>query len=444
MKVKRRGFKGGVHPGHFKRGTAEVAIAPSRLPERVVIPLTQHIGAPCDPLVSVGDLVKTGEKIGESKGFVSAPIHASISGEVVAIEPHPHPLGPAVEAIVIKSDGQDTWCSGIGTGKSLADLSPEEIKKIIREAGIVGLGGAAFPAHVKLSPPSEKPIDTVIVNGAECEPYLTADHRLMLERPADIAFGLQAAMKALGSSRGVIGIEDNKPDAIEAMIKAVEGVDGVEVCPLPAKYPQGAEKMLIEMITGRQVPSGGLPMDIGVVNHNVGTCVAIAEAIRESRPLVERVVTVTGLGIANPANLKVRIGTLVQELIEECGGLTPEARKIITGGPMMGLALPGTDIPVIKGTSGILILTEKEVPVSEIYPCIRCAKCVDACPVNLLPNFLGTAGEQMLLDQAEALHATDCIECGCCTYICPAKRPLTQWIRMVKGEILARRKKAAG
>ncbi|MGI6097123.1 MAG: electron transport complex subunit RsxC [Dethiobacteria bacterium] len=434
-------FKGGVHPGYFKSLTANLPVVSMPLPEKVIIPLQQHIGVPCEPLVSPGDEVKVGQKIGESSGFVSAPIHATISGKVTKIEPYEHPLGRPVQSVFIEADGQDSWHEAGGGTQSLADLDAGEIKKIIREAGIVGLGGAAFPTHVKISPPADKPIDTVIVNGAECEPYLTADHRVMLERSEDVVFGLKAVMKALDCKKGYIGIEDNKPDAIEALREACAEEENIEVIPLHTKYPQGAEKMLIEVITGRQVPSGGLPMDVGVVNQNAGTCVAIAEAIKEGRPLVERVVTVTGPGIEKPANVKVRLGTIVREVIDYCGGMKEDTRKLILGGPMMGLAQPTADIPVIKGTSGILVLTEKEVVVSDIRPCIKCAKCVDVCPVNILPNFLGLAGEQGLIERSEGLNALDCIECGCCTYICPAKRPLTQWIRIAKAEITARRKK---
>ncbi|MGB4290599.1 MAG: electron transport complex subunit RsxC [Dethiobacteria bacterium] len=433
-------FRGGVHPEYRKELTASLAITAASIPQKVVIPLHQHTGAPCEPLVKVGDPVKTGQKIGDSEAFVSAPVHASISGTVTAIEPCNHPLGRKVTAIIIESDGRDEWCSELEPVEKVDDLSPEEIRALIRSAGIVGLGGAAFPAHVKLSPPEGKAIDTVIINGAECEPYLTADHRLMLEKPDEIVFGLELIMKALGAGRGIIGIEDNKPDALRVMRQAVEGKSDMSVVALKTKYPQGAEKMLIQVTTRRVVPSGGLPLDVGVVNHNVGSAVAITEALKKGKPLIERVVTVTGEGVRRPANLLVRLGTLVSELIDYCGGLKEETCKVITGGPMMGLAQPTTDLPVIKGTSGIVALTSEDAAFYENGSCIRCAACVRDCPINLVPTFIAQAAEHGLYDRAEKLHAADCIECGCCSYICPARIPLTQWIRIAKAEVLARRK----
>ncbi len=433
-------FRGGVHPEYRKELTASLAITAASIPQKVVIPLHQHTGAPCEPLVKVGDPVKTGQKIGDSEAFVSAPVHASISGTVTAIEPCNHPLGRKVTAIIIESDGRDEWCSELEPVEKVDDLSPEEIRALIRSAGIVGLGGAAFPAHVKLSPPEGKAIDTVIINGAECEPYLTADHCLMLEKPDEIVFGLELIMKALGAGRGIIGIEDNKPDALRVMRQAVEGKSDMSVVALKTKYPQGAEKMLIQVTTRRVVPSGGLPLDVGVVNHNVGSAVAITEALKKGKPLIERVVTVTGEGVRRPANLLVRLGTLVSELIDYCGGLKEETCKVITGGPMMGLAQPTTDLPVIKGTSGIVALTSEDAAFYENGSCIRCAACVRTCPINLVPTFIAQAAEHGLYDRAEKLHAADCIECGCCSYICPARIPLTQWIRIAKAEVLARRK----
>ena len=434
-------FRGGVHPEHRKELTASLAITAATIPRKVVIPLQQHIGAPCEPLVKVGDAVKVGQMIGDSEAFVSAPVHASISGTVAAIEPYNHPLGRKVTAIIIEGDGRDEWCSELEPVEKVDDLSPEEIRARIRSAGIVGLGGAAFPAHVKLSPPEGKAIDTVIINGAECEPYLTADHRLMLERPEDIVFGLEVIMKALGAGRGIIGIEDNKPDALRVMRQAIEGKSDMSVVALKTKYPQGAEKMLILATTRRRVPSGGLPLDVGVVNHNVGTTVAIAEAVRKGKPLIERVVTVTGEGVKRPANLMVRLGTLAGDLLEYCGGLREDTCKLIMGGPMMGLAQPTADFPVVKGTSGILALTAEEAAVYENGSCIRCASCVKACPIKLVPTFIAQAAEHGLFDRAEKLHAADCIECGCCSYICPAGIPLTQWIRIAKAEVLARRRR---
>ncbi len=439
--MKAKAFKGGVHPEGHKEVTQRLSIVGSKLPERVVIPMQQHIGAPCEPLVEVGDEVKVGQKIGDTEAFVSAPIHASISGKVTAIEPYNHPTGAKVKSVIIEADGNDEWSQEVKPpGKSVEEMEPKEILNIIREAGIVGMGGAAFPAHVKLSPPPEKMIDTLILNGAECEPHLTADHRTMIEDPEGVVFGLKAMMKVLGVENGIIGIEENKPDAIKTMQEMAEKESNIIVVPLPTMYPQGAEKMLIEAINGRQVPSGGLPMDVGVVNQNVGTSRAIAQAIREGKPLIERPLTVTGAGINTPANLMVRVGTIVEEIIEQCNGMRDDACKVIIGGPMMGMAQPELDIPALKGTSGILVLTESEISYSEINSCIRCAKCVDVCPINLIPSFLGRAGEKGQVEVAEEYHALDCIECGCCTYVCPASRPLTQWIKIIKAEIMAQKK----
>ncbi len=414
-----------------------MAVNEMKVPEKVVIPLQQHIGAPCEPLesIEVGTEVKKGQKIADSSGFVSAPIHASISGKVTAIGPYNHPLGRPVEAITIESDGEDKWDDNIRAPERFDKLSAEEIREIVREAGIVGLGGATFPAHVKLSPPEGKKIDIVVINGAECEPYLTADDRVMVEQPEKIVFGLKMMIKALGADKGVIGIEDNKADAIKLMEEAVADEADLTVAKLHTKYPQGAEKMLIKVTTGREVPSGGLPLDVGVVNHNVGTAIAITDAVREGKPLIERVVTVTGAGINSPANLMIRVGTLVSEALEHCGGLKENTQKLIIGGPMMGLAQPNPDIPVIKGTSGILALTEQDVHLAESSPCIRCAKCVDGCPVQLMPTAIAQAAEHDMFQKAEKLHAMDCFECGCCAYVCPSKIPLTQWIRIAKAEI---------
>lgn len=435
-------FKGGVHPGHFKSATEKKAVVPAQVPAVAIIPMSQHIGAPCEPLVAVGDYVKMGQKIGDSQGFVSAPVHSSVSGKVVEIGMCNHALGRPVQAVYIENDFQDTWHEDVVPNDNWQTLSADEIKKIVREAGVVGMGGATFPTHVKLSPPPEPKIDYLLVNAAECEPYLTSDHRAMLERPEEIIIGLQLAMKAVNAPKGFIGIEDNKPDAIEAMQKAAEGISSIEVAALHTKYPQGAEKQLISVLTGREVPSGGLPAAVGCVVQNVGTLIAISDAVRFGKPLIERNVTITGSGINEPKNMLVRVGTPIEEVIEQCGGFKPDVRKMILGGPMMGLAQPSPEnLPVIKGTSGILCLREEEVPLHEIRPCIKCAKCVEACPVSIMPLFIGSSVEHDMYDKAEAYNAMDCIECGCCTYICPSKRPLVQWIRMAKGDIAARRRK---
>jgi Na+-translocating ferredoxin:NAD+ oxidoreductase subunit C len=436
-------FKGGIHPDYKKEITVTLAVTAMKTPDKVVIPLQQHIGAPCEPLksIEVGSQVKKGQMIADSKGFVSAPIHASISGTITAIGPYNHPLGSPVQAITIESDGEDAWDKKIKPLKNTEKLTADDIRSIVRKAGIVGLGGATFPAHVKLSPPPEKKIDIVIINGAECEPYLTADHRVMLEQPEKIVSGLKLMIRALGAEKGIIGIEDNKGDAIRILEQVAAEEDNISVASLHTKYPQGAEKMLIQVITGRKVPAGGLPLDIGVVNHNVGTAVAVNDAVLEGKPLIERVLTVTGAGVTRPANLLVRVGTLVSEVLDSCGGLKDSTLKLIIGGPMMGLAQPSMDIPVIKGTSGILALTDQDVYLAESSPCIRCGKCVDGCPIQLLPTAIAQAAEHQLFKRAEKLHALDCFECGCCAYVCPSKIPLTQWIRIAKAEIMKANKK---
>ncbi|HAA37332.1 MAG TPA: electron transport complex subunit RsxC, partial [Firmicutes bacterium] len=419
-------FKGGVHPGDFKSLTEKKAVVPAKPPAVAVIPLSQHIGAPCEPLVAVGDEVKMGQKIGDSDGFISAPVHASVSGKVVKIAPCNTALGRTVDAVYIENDFQDTWHENVKPNENWEQLTADEIKKIVREAGIVGMGGATFPTHVKLSPPAEQKIEYVLVNAAECEPYLTADHRAMLERAEDIIVGLKLIMKAVDAAKGYIGIEDNKPDAIAVMQEAAAGEPGIEVFALHTKYPQGAEKQLITVLTGREVPSGGLPAAVGCIVQNVGTCIAIAEAVRFGRPSIERIVTITGAGVKEPKNMLVRVGTPVTQVVEECGGFAADLRKLIMGGPMMGLAQESPEnLPVTKGTSGILCLTEKEVELDEIHPCIKCAKCVEVCPVSIMPIFIGSSVEQGMYELAETYRALDCIECGCCSYICPAKRPLT-------------------
>ncbi|WP_422444477.1 electron transport complex subunit RsxC [Thermoanaerobacterium sp. DL9XJH110] len=434
-------FRGGIHPPYNKEFTKHKPVEKANLPQKVIIPMSQHVGAPCEPIVKVGDQVKKGQKIGEAKAFVSAPIHASISGKVVAVEPRPHPGGGLVMSVVIESDGKDEFYEGVKPPKPLEEMTPDEIKNLIREAGIVGMGGAGFPTQVKLSPPPGKTIDTIIVNGAECEPYLTADHRLMVERPEDVILGLQAIMKATGVKNGFIAIEENKPDAVEAIRQAIEGREGIEVVVLATKYPQGGEKQLINAVTGREVPSGGLPMDVHVIVDNAGTCAAIADAIKTGMPLIERIATITGSGVKEPKNLLIRVGTPFGEIIEQCGGFKGEPGKVIMGGPMMGLAQSALDVPAVKGTSGILVLEKTDVKLAERSACIRCARCVDACPIHLLPTNLAKFAERGMWIEAEEYHALDCIECGCCAYVCPAHIPLTQLIRLAKNHIIASKKK---
>ncbi len=425
-------FKGGTHPPEKKELSKDSPIEVLSEPEKVIIPLSQHTGAPCKPAVNVGDTVKKGQLIGTPEGFVSAAVHSSVSGKVTGIENVQLPTGRFSQAIVIENDKQNEW-TNLKDNPDYMNLSPEELKNKIKEAGIVGLGGAAFPTHVKLSPPKEKPIDIVILNGAECEPYLTADYRLMIEKTSEVVEGLKILMKILGVKRGIIGIEANKPDAIEKMKEAVRGIEGIEVWALKVKYPQGAEKMLIKATTGREVPPRGLPMDVGVVVQNIGTAFAIFEAVRYGKPLIERVVTVTGEGIKNPKNLMVKIGTPVSHLIEFCGGFKNGIGKLVAGGPMMGFALSGLDVPVTKGTSGILVMSDSEVIHTEDFkPCIRCGRCVDACPMGLMPSMLSVLGEKGFYEEMKEYNLFDCFECGTCAFVCPSKRPIVQFIRLGK------------
>lgn len=428
-------FERGIHPRDAKELTENHHIIEARLPQRVVIPLSQHIGAPADAQVAIGDEVKRGQPIGSPTAFVSAPVHSSISGKVIALSDFPQPSGRLVPSVVIESDGKDEEIP-LSDDPDYLNLDVNEIRERIKNAGIVGLGGAAFPTSVKLSPPKEKPVDTVILNGAECEPYLTVDHRLMVERPQDIVNGLKIIMKILGVSEGYIGIENNKPDAIKAMEAVTAGEQGIRVFSLQVKYPQGAEKMLIKSIIGREVPSKGLPMDVGVVVQNVGTALAIYEAVRYNRPLTERVVTVTGSGVREHRNLMVRIGTLISELIDQCGGLTEDAAKVIAGGPMTGFAQWSLDVPVVKGTSGILVLTQKEcVHSDEYFTCIRCSSCIDVCPMGLNPSMLSILSEKGRYEETKEYNVFDCFECGSCAYVCPSNRPMVQFIRLAKSQI---------
>lgn len=430
-------FKGGVGVPHFKELTEDKALERANEPTKVYIPLQQHIGAPCEPIVEVGDKVKVGQKIGASEGFVSAFVHSSISGEVKGFEKRDTPTGLGVNCVVIESDGLNEEDDSMKKYNDLEEVTGEAIISIIREAGITGLGGASFPTHVKLSPPEDKKIDTVILNGAECEPYLTADHRLMLEEPEDVVFGLKAIMKALDVENGVIGIEDNKMDAVEAIKAVINPDDNVSVAVLETKYPQGDEKRIISAITGKSVPSGALPMDVGCVVNNIGTSKAIADAILRGKPLYERVVTITGNSIKEPKNLIAKIGTPFEELIAQAGGFKSTPGKLIMGGPMMGAAQYSIDVPMIKGTSGILALTQEETEIKEPSKCIKCARCLTVCPVNLQPIYISAYSLEGIFEKCEEYHALDCVECGACSYICPAHRPLTESIRLAKREIQA-------
>jgi len=428
-----KSFRGGIHPGDHKSATASKAIEVMPVPSKLIIPLRQHIGAPCEPTVAKGDLVKKGQIIADIGAFVSSPIHASTSGKVLDIIESPHPVFGKCMSIILESDGQDEWISGISGTPNWESLSNEELGKCIRSAGIVGMGGATFPTHIKLNPPKDKALDSFILNAAECEPFLTADHRLMLEYPQEIVTGVLIAMKMLGVPNGYIGVEDNKPDAIEAMKKAFAGVPGVQVVALPTKYPQGGEKMLIKAILNREVPSGALPVDAGAVVQNVGTVIAIADAVIKGLPMVERVVTISGGSVVNPKNVMVRIGTTFSDVVDFCGGFNEIPEKIIMGGPMMGFAQSSLDVPVIKGVSGILGLSKSDVNSGKEGPCIRCGRCVDACPMSLVPSMLSILGQKgFWQDAKEEYNLMDCIECGSCVYVCPAKRNIVQYVRYCK------------
>lgn len=429
-----RSFCGGIHPSDQKLHTAAKPIATAPAPDKVIIPMRQHIGAPCEPTVAVGDLVKIGQIVGDTNAFVSAPVHASVSGKVVEVAEKPHPVFGTAKAVVIENDGQDTWVD-LQPNSNWQSLDVKTIKDLIRQAGIVGLGGAAFPSHVKLSPPPEKKITAVILNGAECEPYLTADHRVMLEQGEKVLTGLKMVLKVLGVEKGYIGIEENKQDAIKHLNSLLANDKQIEVVALECKYPQGAEKTLIKAILNVEVPSGGLPMDVGVVVQNVGTVVAVAEALIEGKPLIERVVTVTGSCIQEPKNIMLRIGTSFEHAVKAAGGFSCTPAKIIMGGPMMGMAQATLDVPVIKGTSGILTLSAKEIETPTQSPCIRCGRCVGACPMGLNPSMLSILGERGVYAKAkEEYDLLDCVECGSCVYICPAKRNIVHYVKLSKAQ----------
>ncbi len=433
-------FRGGVHPPHFKEPTSRHETLKAAGPKVVTIPLSQHIGAPCDPIVKAGDNVKVGQKIGEATSFVSSPIHSSVSGVVKAVKKCLTPSGEAL-CVIIESDGLDTLHENVIPKGDIKTLSGEEIKNIIKEAGIVGMGGAGFPTHVKLSPPPENKIDTIVLNGAECEPYLTADHRLMLENPQDIIYGLKAMMKVLDVKKAYIGIEDNKPDAIKSMKKALKDEGDIEVVGLHTKYPQGAEKQLIYACTKREVPSGGLPMAVGVVVNNVATAAAIANAIKTGMPLIERICTVTGKGIKEPKNLLIKVGTSIKEIIDQCGGYSGNIGKIIMGGPMMGISQYTDEIPSTKTTSGVLVFTPEQATLPKPKNCIKCGRCVEICPAFLQPLYISAYSLNNMFETSEKYNALDCIECGSCSFICPSKRPLLQSIRVAKREIIAKKRK---
>lgn len=442
MKTLRPKFspRGCVHLRYHKEPTAALPIETLPLPKKLVVSMSQHLGAPAKPIVKKGDTVAKGQLVGEPSGFVSAAVHSPASGKVVAIGDKPTLSGQPAPALDIEPDGEDRWGPSLEPCPDWRTLDSKTLLNKIAGAGIVGMGGAGFPSHVKLSPPPEKPIDTLIINGAECEPYLTADHRLMAEYADRVWGGVEIIQQILGVHTVRVTIEDNKPDAVEAMARVMKDTEA-ELIVLKTQYPQGAEKQLIYAILGREVPSGGLPMDVSALVHNAGTCAAIYEAVVEGHPLIERIVTVTGDSVKTPKNLRARVGTPFSDLVEFCGGLSGVTGKMICGGPMMGLAQHSLEAAVTKTTSGIVFMPLSQVQQFTSMPCISCGRCVQACPMSLMPCMLSELIEAEDYDDAEAENVLDCIECGSCAYECPAHRPLVQHMRQAKAEITARRRK---
>lgn len=436
---------GGVHPPENKLSASEnIQVLP--VPEKVIIPLGQHIGAPATPVVQKGDKVKAGQLIAQAAGFVSANIHSSVSGTVLSIDSVTDAAGLSKPAITIQVEG-DKWIPEIDRSSKTEHQIPsskEEILKAIAAAGIVGMGGATFPTQVKLTPPPGNKAEVLIINGVECEPYLTADHRILLEKGEEILVGVQILMKAIEVKRAIIGIENNKKDAIAHLQQLAAKTPEIEICPLKVRYPQGGEKQLIQATIKRAVPSGALPIAVGAVVQNVGTALAVYEAVMKNKPLIERVVTVTGKSVKKPGNFLCRIGTPISQVIEAAGGLPEDTAKVIGGGPMMGRAMVNIDSPVMKGTSGILLINEREASRKPMRNCIRCSKCVSACPMGLEPYLLMKLSQFNLLERLEEEKVMDCIECGSCSFTCPSDRPLLDYIRLGKartGAMIRSRKK---
>ena len=434
MNEKPRKFKGGVHPNDSKALSASRAITSAPLLDKYTVIMHQNIGAPPELLVKKGDEVKKGQVLAKAGGFVSVPLHSPTSGKIGLIDKCPGPFGIAVPSIEIIADGEDEWASPFEPIADWKNTDPSELKQRVWDAGIVGMGGAGFPSHVKLSPPEGKEIDTLILNGAECEPYLTADHRLMLEQTEDVVAGAAILARILGLKSAVIGIEENKPDAIAELQKIADQYN-VRVQPLPVNYPQGAEKQLIYAITGREVPVGKLPMDVKCVVQNIASAVAVADAVIKGHPSIERVTTVTGKCVVNPGNWRFRIGTPIEKALELVGGVNDQPAKLLLGGPMMGIAQSSLGVTVMKNTSGILLISRDEVSLYSSEPCIRCGKCVDVCPMSILPATISQAVENKRFEWAEELNVMACIECGSCSYVCPSHRPLNQHFKWAKVEI---------
>lgn len=436
-------FKRGIHPSDEKHHTENKAIEVILPKEgaRMTYPMSQHLGMPCEPCVSIGERVLLGQKIGDASGYVTSPIHSSVSGTVVAIEPTLTPIGVTVNSVIIENDGKYEEHPTVGTKYNYKAMSNPEIIQVVREAGIVGLGGAGFPTHVKLVPPKDAAIDTILINGAECEPYLTTDYRVMIEETEKIIIGVEIMLKLFPAAKAMIAVEHNKPKAIEALKKAAQGHDKIKVVALQTKYPQGSEKQLINACTGKQVQAGKLPASSGVLVQNVDTVIAIHRALERGRPLMRKVITLSGGAIKNPGNYKVRLGMSLAELIEAVGGLNCEPHRIIIGGPMMGISTFTLNIPLMKTTGGVLCFNEKEAVIPEERDCIRCGQCVSHCPIGLMPFVLN---QNVIFDEPENFvknHGMECIECGSCSYICPAKRYLAQSIRKTRRQMLSQKKK---
>lgn len=434
------GFKHGVHPPERKELTAALPIRRMPFPSEVVLPVRQHAGKPARVVVQRGDIVERGDVVAVADGFISSPIHASAAGRVSGIETWPHPDGTAATAVRIAVDRYSAQVPRPRTVPDWQGLSPRQLVQAVQDAGVVGLGGAAFPTHVKLSPPEGTRVEVLLVNGAECEPYLTTDHRSMVEYPERVQLGIRIMLTALGITRAVIGVEKNKPDAIARLSATLPPDLDVTVLPLTVKYPQGAEKMLIHSVLGREVPSGQLPISVGAVVQNAGSVAMIGEVFETGLPLIERIVTVTGRGLNKPGNLIVPVGSKLKDVLEFCGGLTGDAAEILFGGPMMGLPVADLDTPILKGTTGVVVLTRAEVRSQVSYPCIHCGYCLDACPVFLDPQYLGSLARVGRYDDMDEHHLADCMLCGSCSYVCPSNIPLSQLFQA--GKAALRRAKA--
>ena len=432
-------FRGGIHLPYFKDLSSDKQIERAPLPDRIIIPLKQSIGAPCEPTVKSGDKVAAGDKIGNSEELVSAPIHTGLPGEVAAVKPRVDSTGNKVNSVIIDVDQNFSPSSPTRVRKP-EEVSRDEIVKTVREAGIVGMGGAAFPTPVKLTPPDDKDVDTVIINGCECEPFLTCDYRVMLEKPTQLLQGSKFLLQTMEADKCYIAIEENKMDAVNTL-REQNTNQKIDVLALPSIYPQGSEKQLIKAVLDREVPEGGLPFDVGVLVQNVATTTAIYEAVVYDKPLTERVVTVTGPNIKEPANLLTWIGTPVEKLLEKCGGIKNKPARIVMGGPMTGTALSELDVPIVKSSLGIVVMTEEESrrEVDDFRPCVRCERCIEACPIGLYPNYLSMAMEDDDVDKAEKWDAMSCIECGICSYVCMSKRPIVRLIKEGKEKIQERK-----